>query len=120
MALRAMVASPAFAVSAVLAVASRGASVAAVRASVPTAEVAAVVCAGCPVACGHWRRAAAVVAAADVSARCAAAPRFAAGGADRALAGASRPSRNWRRSEEHTSELQSPCNLVCRLLLEKK
>src|SRR2546426_8675705 len=33
---------------------------------------------------------------------------------------------NWRsdggqdRSEEHTSELQSPCNLVCRLLLEKK
>src|SRR2546426_7577532 len=29
--------------------------------------------------------------------------------------GAPRP-----RSEEHTSELQSPCNLVCRLLLEKK
>src|SRR5256885_11286681 len=29
----------------------------------------------------------------------------------------SRPS---SRSEEHTSELQSPCNLVCRLLLEKK
>src|SRR5205807_10592820 len=27
--------------------------------------------------------------------------------------------RDWR-SEEHTSELQSPCNLVCRLLLEKK
>src|SRR5256885_11817255 len=27
----------------------------------------------------------------------------------------------WKgRSEEHTSELQSPCNLVCRLLLEKK
>src|SRR5256885_4086780 len=26
---------------------------------------------------------------------------------------------SWR-SEEHTSELQSPCNLVCRLLLEKK
>src|SRR5256885_10990048 len=26
----------------------------------------------------------------------------------------------YRRSEEHTSELQSPCNLVCRLLLEKK
>src|SRR5256885_13310832 len=25
-----------------------------------------------------------------------------------------------RRSEEHTSELQSPCNIVCRLLLEKK
>src|SRR2546426_12358551 len=37
----------------------------------------------------------------------------------------SRPSgrargRRTPRSEEHTSELQSPCNLVCRLLLEKK
>src|SRR5256885_4877682 len=31
-----------------------------------------------------------------------------------------RPNRELRRSEEHTSELQSPCNLVCRLLLEKK
>src|SRR2546426_4480274 len=34
------------------------------------------------------------------------------------------PPVQWRRggsrSEEHTSELQSPCNLVCRLLLEKK
>src|SRR5256885_5531410 len=29
------------------------------------------------------------------------------------------PGHRWR-SEEHTSELQSPCNLVCRLLLEKK
>src|SRR5256885_10001602 len=29
------------------------------------------------------------------------------------------PHKRWR-SEEHTSELQSPCNLVCRLLLEKK
>src|SRR2546426_2307821 len=28
--------------------------------------------------------------------------------------------RKGSRSEEHTSELQSPCNLVCRLLLEKK
>src|SRR2546426_9271473 len=28
--------------------------------------------------------------------------------------------RRGSRSEEHTSELQSPCNLVCRLLLEKK
>src|SRR2546426_9266016 len=28
--------------------------------------------------------------------------------------------RSETRSEEHTSELQSPCNLVCRLLLEKK
>src|SRR5256885_5425683 len=31
-----------------------------------------------------------------------------------------RVEQRWRRSEEHTSELQSPCNLVCRLLLEKK
>src|SRR6266850_351194 len=31
-----------------------------------------------------------------------------------------RPLRQSARSEEHTSELQSPCNLVCRLLLEKK
>src|SRR5256885_8020146 len=30
------------------------------------------------------------------------------------------PSTAMPRSEEHTSELQSPCNLVCRLLLEKK
>src|SRR2546426_6468559 len=32
----------------------------------------------------------------------------------------SSPARDQTRSEEHTSELQSPCNLVCRLLLEKK
>src|SRR5256885_14963719 len=31
-----------------------------------------------------------------------------------------RPAGSSWRSEEHTSELQSPCNLVCRLLLEKK
>src|SRR5256885_4558736 len=36
-------------------------------------------------------------------------------GADRRTRGRGRS-----RSEEHTSELQSPCNLVCRLLLEKK
>src|SRR5256885_10808311 len=30
------------------------------------------------------------------------------------------PVGEFKRSEEHTSELQSPCNLVCRLLLEKK
>src|SRR2546426_7456078 len=30
------------------------------------------------------------------------------------------PAEGRDRSEEHTSELQSPCNLVCRLLLEKK
>src|SRR4051794_41665541 len=38
---------------------------------------------------------------------------------------AARPARwaassKWKRSEEHTSELQSPVHLVCRLLLEKK
>src|SRR3989454_5232427 len=31
-----------------------------------------------------------------------------------------RKAKDFKRSEEHTSELQSPCNLVCRLLLEKK
>src|ERR1039457_5087151 len=36
-------------------------------------------------------------------------------------AGRDRPrTKHFYRSEEHTSELQSPCNLVCRLLLEKK
>src|SRR5256885_2415123 len=33
---------------------------------------------------------------------------------------ASKTTARRKRSEEHTSELQSPCNLVCRLLLEKK
>src|SRR2546426_7192684 len=37
-----------------------------------------------------------------------------------ALAAAVRAKHPYERSEEHTSELQSPCNLVCRLLLEKK
>src|SRR2546426_5367262 len=36
---------------------------------------------------------------------------------DRVIAGQAQGA---TRSEEHTSELQSPCNLVCRLLLEKK
>src|SRR5256885_8491681 len=36
------------------------------------------------------------------------------------LADRARHPRMRDRSEEHTSELQSPCNLVCRLLLEKK
>src|SRR2546426_6809293 len=36
------------------------------------------------------------------------------------LAGAGLIAHPRTRSEEHTSELQSPCNLVCRLLLEKK
>src|SRR2546426_6392327 len=45
-------------------------------------------------------------------------PHTRAGGrcANRARPSAAQPGR----SEEHTSELQSPCNLVCRLLLEKK
>src|SRR2546426_4165295 len=34
--------------------------------------------------------------------------------------GRERQGKRRKRSEEHTSELQSPCNLVCRLLLEKK
>src|SRR5256885_4209286 len=46
--------------------------------------------------------------------------RAAGGGAmDRGPARRIRPGPQ-ARSEEHTSELQSPCNLVCRLLLEKK
>src|SRR5256885_15872365 len=52
--------------------------------------------------------------------------------AEEQTAGRGRGGRTWQspaggvwlgmllRSEEHTSELQSPCNLVCRLLLEKK
>src|SRR2546426_9291204 len=38
------------------------------------------------------------------------------------IGAAEQPDRDYPmvRSEEHTSELQSPCNLVCRLLLEKK
>src|SRR2546426_1405790 len=39
---------------------------------------------------------------------------------DRRAAFIPRPGGGRGRSEEHTSELQSPCNLVCRLLLEKK
>src|SRR2546426_12542791 len=39
---------------------------------------------------------------------------------DRDLLTASQQDSRPARSEEHTSELQSPCNLVCRLLLEKK
>src|SRR5205807_5547001 len=49
---------------------------------------------------------------------------FMAGAAVGAAWGYAWGNTNWGggnvRSEEHTSELQSPCNLVCRLLLEKK
>src|SRR5256885_10831858 len=40
--------------------------------------------------------------------------------AQAAISPVARSSNQANRSEEHTSELQSPCNLVCRLLLEKK
>src|SRR2546426_6654969 len=43
-------------------------------------------------------------------------PHRCRGGSDNSLTAAG----HLPRSEEHTSELQSPCNLVCRLLLEKK
>src|SRR2546426_9004758 len=49
--------------------------------------------------------------------RPAAAPR---GSRHKGRAGRRIPVGRSPRSEEHTSELQSPCNLVCRLLLEKK
>src|SRR5256885_2800620 len=45
-------------------------------------------------------------------------PRHRRTGSNRSLACGNHHGR--KRSEEHTSELQSPCNLVCRLLLEKK
>src|SRR2546426_4269109 len=51
-------------------------------------------------------------------------PRLAPGGAPAVIATRFSlplyPEQASTRSEEHTSELQSPCNLVCRLLLEKK
>src|SRR5437016_8193169 len=46
--------------------------------------------------------------------------RFDRAGHDRAIAGIGGELTQERRSEEHTSELQSLTNLVCRLLLEKK
>src|SRR2546426_3980343 len=49
----------------------------------------------------------------------AARPAF-GGGSREARRRPRRAARPPERSEEHTSELQSPCNLVCRLLLEKK
>src|SRR5688500_19256613 len=47
-------------------------------------------------------------------------PRGSARRARRCAPPARRRARRGSRSEEHTSELQSPCNVVCRLLLEKK
>src|SRR5256885_10011346 len=62
----------------------------------------------------------------DALTRCKAAASVLAPSVERAIS-AKLPQRNGRpcrwprhRSEEHTSELQSPCNLVCRLLLEKQ
>src|SRR5256885_12813250 len=46
--------------------------------------------------------------------------RIRRGGCKNRLHGRFRKKEGSIRSEEHTSELQSPCNLVCRLLLEKK
>src|SRR5256885_10806529 len=58
---------------------------------------------------------------AAVAAGSAGASTFSAGTvATNVLPVASECSSSRLRSEEHTSELQSPCNLVCRLLLEKK
>src|SRR5688500_19531890 len=42
------------------------------------------------------------------------------GGGARVVRAIAQDDEGFLRSEEHTSELQSPCNLVCRLLLEKK
>src|SRR2546426_2344780 len=58
---------------------------------------------------------------ADVDATAGRLPRGAArGGAQRRVRRVGHLRADPVRSEEHTSELQSPCNLVCRLLLEKK
>src|SRR2546426_6063242 len=54
----------------------------------------------------------------DVSSCCE--PLGGSAGEQRRIRAALSGSAEKRRSEEHTSELQSPCNLVCRLLLEKK
>src|SRR5712664_1275211 len=53
---------------------------------------------------------------------CSAAPRWVSGCcmANSSTAGECGAAAGWRRSEEHTSELQSRSDLVCRLLLEKK
>ena len=95
MALKPIMASQAFAVSAVPVVVSVGAFVVAARVYGPIAEVAAAVCSESLVAYDHRRRAVAVfVVPADVFAQCAVSPGLVAGGADRALAGASVPERD--------------------------
>src|SRR6266852_432462 len=107
MALKPIMASRAFAASAVPVVVSVGAFVVAARVYGPIAEVAAVVCAESLVACDHRRRAVAVfVVPADVSVQCAASPGLVAGGADRAAAVVSGPAPDWggRRSAVSTKE----------------
>src|SRR6266852_307630 len=95
-ALKPIMASRAFAASAVPVVVSAGAFVVSARVFGPIAEVAAAVCAEPLVACDHRRRAVAVVVVpADVSAQCAASPGLAAGGADRAAAVLSGPAPDW-------------------------
>src|SRR5260370_19206194 len=51
---------------------------------------------------------------------CAGGPRFIAMGGGSSFLSCANPGRTALRSEEHTSELQSHLNIVCRLLLEKK
>src|SRR2546426_7802028 len=58
--------------------------------------------------------------ASSVASSTAALAGFAGGGGRRSSCSGSVAPCTAARSEEHTSELQSPCNLVCRLLLEKK
>src|SRR2546426_5973151 len=69
---------------------------------------------------GSARESAAVSAAPSSSDNTTAAGGTAAGGCGGASGVGHSGSAGGGRSEEHTSELQSPCNLVCRLLLEKK
>src|SRR5256885_5340365 len=68
---------------------------------------------------GRRRRAAGAPGPAMAGAGGPASAGLAHGGLHLVLPGLGRFDLGWR-SEEHTSELQSPCNLVCRLLLEKK
>src|SRR5205807_7047038 len=80
-------------------------------------DVALLGCAGMPLGVGEMRAAEPLAAALAILLS-----DFVAGFvyARNALTGLFLRLNGWSRSEEHTSELQSPCNLVCRLLLEKK